>query len=144
MLSITSFSGNFYFLSNFYPVRIVYEFEEYPSVEHAYQAAKTLDKDYRILIAKAETAAKAKKIGMVVPLKENWEAEKIAVMRALLRSKFSNPKLKKLLLYTKSYKLVEGNWWGDTFWGVDMQGKGSNWLGKLLMELREELRNDNV
>ena len=144
MLSITSFRDNFYFLSNFYPVIIVYEFDEYPSVEHAYQAAKTLDKDYRMLIAKAKTAAKAKKIGRVVPIKEDWETVKMDVMRQLLRSKFSNPKLKKLLLHTKTHKLVEGNWWGDTFWGVDMQGKGSNWLGKLLMELREELNNDVI
>lgn len=138
MTSITSYSGSFYFLSNNYPCRILYEFEEYGSVAHAYESAKTLDKNYRIMIAKAETVTKAKRIGHVAPRRQDWEQVRLPIMRQLLCNKFSNHRLRKALLHTKPYMLIEGNWWGDDYWGVDMQGRGNNWLGRLLMEIRDE------
>jgi len=109
----------------------------YPSVEHAYQAAKTFDSDYRALIQRAPTAAKAKRIGQVVPVRDNWDLVKVAVMRNLVRQKFQDEKLNEWLQNTSPAILEEGNYWGDTFWGVDLEGNGTNWLGKILMEIRD-------
>lgn len=137
MNKITSFKGYYFFLSNFYTVNIVYDQLTYPSVEHAYQAAKTLDLGYRELIQRASTAGKAKQIGKVVPIRDNWELIKIAVMRNLVRQKFQDEQLNSRLQNTSPAVLEEGNYWGDTFWGVDLDGNGSNWLGKILMEIRD-------
>jgi len=61
------------------------------------------------------------------------------MMEELLRLKFESPELRKLLLETGEHELIEGNNWGDRFWGV-VDGVGDNHLGKLLMKIRAELR----
>jgi ribA/ribD-fused uncharacterized protein len=140
---IDNFKGKYRFLSNFYPCLIRYEENFYPSVEHAYQAAKTLDLDFQKAIFFAPYAVDAKRIGRNAPLREDWEDIKVDVMENLLKQKFSIFELKSKLLATGNEELVEGNWWGDTFWGV-CRGVGENHLGKLLMEIREEIRDSNT
>ena len=68
---------------------------------------------------------------------------KLSVMETGLRAKFDqNPDLRQKLIDTFPAMLVEGNTWGDVFWGVDLHTrKGENHLGKLLMKLRDEYRN---
>lgn len=136
---INTFDGKYRWLSNFWPSVVELDNAMYASVEHAYQAAKTLDESWRVKLTKPTlTAAGAKKIGQRVPMREDWEDVKIGVMRDLLVQKFTNLTLRQALIDTKGEELVEGNWWGDTFWGV-CKGKGRNELGKLLMEIRDEL-----
>jgi predicted NAD-dependent protein-ADP-ribosyltransferase YbiA (DUF1768 family) len=60
-------------------------------------------------------------------------------MLHLLQQKFSDPVLKEKLLATGGAVLVEGNTWGDTFWGV-YKRNGMNHLGRLLMKVRAECR----
>ena len=137
---IDSFMGPYRFLSNFYPCWIKFDGAEYPSVEHAYQAAKTSDEQLRLMFQEPIiTAGEAKKAGQRLKLRPDWEEIKIEVMYQCLKSKFSQVKFKSLLLSTENEELIEGNWWGDTFWGV-CQGKGENHLGKLLMTIREEIK----
>jgi hypothetical protein len=112
---IDNFRGEYFFLSNFYPCKIIYGNITYRSVEHAFQAAKTLDMDKRKLIAAAGTAAAAKHLGRLVPLRADWEEIKLATMENLLRIKFSNHILKQKLIQTGDQELTEGNWWGDNF-----------------------------
>lgn len=133
---IDSFSGDYDFLSNFHPSPVLLDGIEYPTVEHAYQAAKTLDKEQRKAIQLAETPGKAKKLGQKVDIREEWELIKLLVMSNLLIQKFDVPGLHSLLIATGDAKLVEGNWWHDTYWGV-CDGKGKNHLGKLLMQIRD-------
>lgn len=135
---IDSFSGEYSFLSNFHLCRIEHEGIIYPSTEHAYQAAKTLDEQQRKQIANAPTPSKAKKMGRKVTLRNDWEDVKLDVMMELVKKKFQNKELANKLLATGSQKLVEGNYWHDYYWGV-CNGKGQNHLGKILMEIREEL-----
>lgn len=137
---ISSFQGDFRFLSNFWAASVQLDGYWYPSVEHAYQAAKTEDEQQRRKIRSAKTASMAKHLGKYVPLRMGWDAHRISVMRDLLWQKFSsNPTLKQSLLATGEAELIEGNTWHDHFWGV-CNGRGENHLGKLLMALREELR----
>ena len=64
-------------------------------------------------------------------------------MEEIVRAKFyQNPQLAEKLIATADRKIVEGNTWHDTFWGVDAAtGKGENHLGVILMKIREELIN---
>lgn len=135
---IDSFCGEYRFLSNFYPSSIEYKGVKYPTVEHAFQATKSLDLDDRLFIAKLETPGKAKRAGRNLILRKDWEEIKIEVMRELLVLKFKDDSLANKLKKTEPHELIEGNTWGDKFWGV-CNGEGQNWLGKLLMEIREEL-----
>ena len=135
---INKFVREFFFLSNFYPVSILYEEITYPSVEHTYQAAKTLSVEEKKWIRNAPSAGEAKRRGRQVNLKADWHNIKVPVMEALVRQKFSNQELKTKLLRTGDERIIENNDWGDTFWGV-CDGVGENKLGKLLMKIREEM-----
>jgi ribA/ribD-fused uncharacterized protein len=137
---IPEFRGRWMYLSNFYPAPVEYQGITYPTVEHAFQAAKTKDKGLRKEIAALRLPGDAKRRGKTLTLRKDWDKVKVDIMRELLSIKFtSDPRLADILLSTGTAELQEGNWWGDTFWGM-YQGKGQNTLGKLLMELREYLR----
>lgn len=135
---IDSFSGEFRFLSNFYPATVTYDDETYPTIEHAYQAAKTTNAGLRKLIRLSSSASAAKRLGQTVPLRPDWERIKVMVMLDLVRQKFQDADLRTKLLATGSADLIEGNTWNDTFWGVCL-GVGKNFLGKILMQVRAEI-----
>jgi ribA/ribD-fused uncharacterized protein len=134
------------FLSNFYPAKIYLDGKGYPTIEHAYQAAKSLHLGDRNLISslRPDQAGKAKRLGKKFVLRSDWEDIKIEVMEKLLRQKFDQSALKQKLLNTGSQKLVEGNHWHDNYWGDCRCQRcggvinGLNMLGILLMKLREE------
>ncbi len=136
---IEMFIGQWRWLSNFYPCKVRLDGDIYPSVEHAYQAAKTLDLAERDRIRGLLTPGEAKRAGRKVVLRPNWDEEKLNVMRILLRRKFENQELRDKLIATGDAELIEGNYWNDRFWGMTTRG-GQNWLGVLLMELRSELQ----
>lgn len=138
---IDKFRGKYWFLSNFYESPIEDENITYPTVEHYFQAQKTLNREEKLKIAKASKPAKAKKMGRQVNLRKDWENIKLQVMEKALRLKFQNPELRKKLIATGYEELVEGNPWGDRYWGV-CNGSGKNKLGKLLMKIRKELQEE--
>lgn len=139
---IAEFQGPYRFLSNFWPAPVYLDNIRYLTVEHAYQAAKTLDRPTRIYIGAAPTPASAKRRAKEIPpehLRRNWRSVQIDIMRDLLHQKFAiDTDLGRQLVATGDRELIEGNVWGDTFWGV-CNGRGQNNLGKLLMEIRREL-----
>lgn len=142
MEKIDSFEGKHRFLSNFYnlsPDSIRYDDILWASVEAAYQAMKTMDREHRIEISWM-SASQAKKAGRSLKLRGDWDQVKLTIMEELLRLKFSQPHLQELLTGTGDAELIEGNWWGDQFWGI-CRGIGQNHLGKLLMKIRAENRN---
>lgn len=142
------------FLSNFYPyrdgggfyphpVKVVYDEMVFDCVECAYQAAKTLDMEMRAEI-QAMTPFEAKKLADSgrLKLRPEWDNIKIAVMADLVSQKFANsPALKEMLLATGDAELEDGNHRGDCFWGV-CAGIGQNNLGKILMRLRDKLKQE--
>jgi N-glycosidase YbiA len=141
-MTIERFNGPYRFLSNFYLAEVKYGNYRYSSVEHAYQAAKAVNAKDMVAIANAATPGQAKKLGRTVERLPNFDAIKLAVMEDCLRYKFQSPYLRYLLVSTAPHELVEGNWWGDTFWGV-CRGVGENHLGKLLMKIRDEMVEGN-
>lgn len=141
---ILKFTGKYRFLSNFHPALVTYQAELYPTVEHAYQASKTNSPGLREWVRLASTPNEAKKRGRRCGIRGDFDALRVAIMRDLLRQKFAQgTALAGFLLATRDAKLIEGNTWGDVFWGVDERtGRGENTLGKLLMQLRDELKGD--
>lgn len=131
--------------SNLYRRSIVFEGREFPTAEHAYQAgkpAKDIVRDW-ILSAPSPSLVAMAAHGLykwdIVP---NWSQVKVERMRQVLRAKFTQHKdLKDLLLSTGSARLVEAAKTNNSVnreWG-EVNGKGLNRLGNLLMELRTEL-----
>lgn len=131
-------------LSNMWPCHIYINGLEYGSVENAYVAQKTDDENIRLQIQKMKPL-ESKKFGKTISLVTNWDEIKLNVMRHLIKEKFSdkNKELMSKLMETRNTLLEEGNYWKDTFWGVDMHtGKGLNWLGRIIMDRRTEIQND--
>ena len=137
MSDILEFQGEFRWLSNFWPAPVSFENAVFPSVEHAYQAAK-----FTALIDRATilsmTAGQAKRFARTAKLPTWWEHKKTHIMFQLCWQKFQHKELQNKLIKTAPFLLVEGNTWNDTFWGV-CKGKGSNVLGSLLMSIRDIL-----
>lgn len=138
--SIVEFKGANWFLSNFYPVWVEFEGDRYPSTENAYQAAKTVYAlERRVFQHSHVTAREAKLWGRSIDLRPDWAQVCVSVMIQVVADKFSmkNPILRMSLRDTGSRHLVEGNYWGDTFWGFDLKKKtGANRLGMILMGAR--------
>ena len=140
---ITDFHGKYDFLSNFYISPFMYEGKEYRSVEHAYQAWKAASPEDAEKIRLAPTPGQAKKLGRSVSLAESAKTEynRLVAMHKFLWAKFGNPDMVEKLLSTGDAELVEGNWWGDKFWGV-CKGEGENYLGHALMAIRAALQDE--
>jgi N-glycosidase YbiA len=129
--------------SNFQRAVVDLEGRPCPTVEHAYQAAKTLDPVEREWVIASKTAAEAKHRGREVTVRPDWDDIKIEVMFGLLRQKFApgTRHAEKLLAFQGL--IVEYNWWHDRFWGVctcaGHRRHGANNLGMLLTRIRWEL-----
>lgn len=139
-MAIDDFRGRYFFLSNFSPSPIRHGGILYPTVEHAYQAGKILDMEIRRALAIYPTPGDAKKMGRKLKMRDDWDEVKVPRMRTCLKKKFQDPSLRRKLLETGDQELIEGNTWGDTFWGV-YRGKGKNMLGILLMEVRRDCQD---
>lgn len=149
---IIRFDKEHRFLSNFFYVPGgVYSEEDgiiYPTVEHAYQAAKTKDKLAKIFIKQLLTPNEAKQYGRDLELRDDWQLVREDIMKDLILIKFRNNDLRKKLISTEDAELIEGNNWGDAFWGQILKkgsnkpGKGLNKLGKILMEVRDYYKNN--
>lgn len=136
-----TFCGELDFLCNFYPAKVEVGGIMYMSSEAAYQAQKSLNGAVRNQFAQYH-AGEAKRKGHQIAVRPDWNEVRLAVMEEVVRAKFTqNPDLAERLAATGSMLLEEGNYWGDTFWGVDFYtGEGENNLGKILMKVRDELR----
>lgn len=135
---IDSFKNEYGFLSNFYPSPIKYNKKNYATVEHLYQASKTRIENQHEAIRSMPTPGTAKKLARMAILRPDWINYRLLVMSAALNLKFEIPELRKKLKETGDAELIEGNNWGDVYWGV-CNNVGLNHLGNLLMEIRSTL-----
>lgn len=168
MKTIDRFEGKYYFLSNFAASRFIWNFTLYnakgeithipmpyecPTVEHAYQALKTLNAQEMYNILRAGTAGKSKRLGRKATMRPDWDEVKDNAMLQLLNKKFADPYLREKLLETGEAVLIEGNSWHDNYWGdcdcANADGehpecleKGKNMLGYLLMQVRDRIRRE--
>ena len=137
---IYSFSGDYRWLSNFAGAQVTFLSMEFKTVEHAYQAAKCINPDDMVMIQSARTPGDAKRLGQRVRMQPDWYECRVAIMLGLLQQKFApGSDYATKLIATGNAEIIEGNTWGDTFWGK-CGNVGQNHLGKLLMQIRDELR----
>lgn len=150
-MAIDRFRDDHYFLSNMFPVRGGIELGggiRVPTSEHGYYLQKFPDPADQAQILAVEDGREAKKVADRLeaqgkPITENWDEVKVEAMKRVLERKFAaGTRMAYLLLQTGEEELIEGNPWGDNFWGVSPPGnpEGLNWLGRILGETRTALR----
>ena len=128
---INNFQGHYRFLSNFWIE------PDGSHVEGEYQARKS---DPPTLSVERLLPGQAKRAGKTLILRKDWDQVKLQIMRELVTAKFTHhPSLAHLLLSSGDANIIEGNTWGDQYWGV-CQGTGENHLGKILMDIRRQLQ----
>lgn len=141
--TILCFQGDYYFLSNFYRTQFAWDFWHcWDSAEAAFQSAKCLIEEERCKFTDISLSPnEAKRMGRRVQLRSDWEQVKDGIMEEIVHEKFFQIKpLARKLIATGDAELVEGNTWGDTYWGIDLHTmQGQNKLGKILMKIRDEL-----
>lgn len=130
------FRGEYYPLSNMFPVEIEIDGQKFSCVEAAFQACKTFDRDIRQKFV-GLNGFEAKKLGRQIKIRDDWEQCKVAVMKRLLKDKFNRPGFAQILISAPE-PIVEDNTWGDTFWGR-CNGRGRNMLGQLLSSVKREI-----
>lgn len=140
---IKEFQGEYRWLSNFATCYVELDGIEYFSVEHAYMSAKSDDPQWKEYCRTEHQAGNVKRASRNIQLVSDWETKKVIVMRQLLEKKFHAYPFSRQLLSTGTEEIQEGNTWNDKFWGVCLKtGKGENNLGKMIMEIRKELRGE--
>ena len=135
---IKEFQGEYRWLSNFAPCKIVLEGVEYASIEHAYVSAKSDDKEWKEFCANPEnTAGHLKRAGRDLELKPDWDEKRFGIMRECIEQKYAQEPYRTKLEETGFQHIQEGNKWNDKFWGVCLKtNEGENNLGKMIMEVR--------
>lgn len=153
-MEITRFTNEHRFLSNFYMCPLLVSGIQWPSAEHAFQGLKSTDPAARQRIAGLTAAGDAKRAGRMLDLRPDWGRVRKQVMLAVVLSKFiQNPGLAGQLTATGDQLLLEGNHWHDNYWGScwcvkcspvedQWQKTGQNYLGRILMAVRDVIRVD--
>jgi predicted NAD-dependent protein-ADP-ribosyltransferase YbiA (DUF1768 family) len=132
MTKAIELTGKYKALTNSYPSMIVVEGISYPTLEHAFQAAKLTDTETKVLISKAKLPDVSSLVGEGFT-RPNWKEIQWATMYQLMKLKFeSNPTLASLLQDTGDRRLV--------FENRNLRAVRRDKLGTILMKVRGELR----
>ena len=130
------------YMGNFWKARFFVYGRWWDNVEAAFQAQKTPVEAEVLAIQNASKPMEARNLGQKCVLRENWDEIKRSVMKECCMAKFlQHADLRKQLIETGNEDLIEDSkidWW----WGCGADGKGRNELGKILMEVREELKGE--
>ena len=138
--------GEYGCFSNFAPYPIRLKGRTWPTSEHYFQAQKFAGTEREELVRRAKRPHEAARLGRdrSARLRRNWERVKLSVMREAVRAKFTqHVELREKLLGTGGARIAEHTA-RDSFWGDGGDGSGRNWLGRILMEVREELRREEL
>ncbi len=148
---VREFQGDYRFLSNMWKINVPIQVQEWEvdTSEHAYQMSKFANDKDRELIALSQSGIAAKRkarrlLRSGAERTADWEEKKLGTMLYYVVKKFElNEDLSSALIETEDRPLIEGNNWDDTYWGVCPPGSenGTNYLGRILMHVRENLRS---
>lgn len=148
MTVINDFRGEYGFLSNFHSSPFEYKGLVYPNSEAAFQAQKCATEEAKIKYTTTKNPVLIKSMGKKEPgLPANWDEISYDIMLDVLRAKFRDPALREKLLATGDAYLEEGNRWHDNRWGRCTcerckNKEAKNWLGKILMTIRDEIKEE--
>lgn len=146
VINFYSTTGDYGCFSNFSRHHIFLKDKIWKTSEHYFQAQKFAGTEFEEKVRQAPTPMESANLGRnrKFPLRKDWETVKDDIMREAIKAKFTqNKDLKKILLETGDALLVEHTA-NDNYWGDGGDGSGQNMLGKLLMELREELKSEEI
>lgn len=134
----------FGFFSNFSRYSIILDGREWPTTEHYFQAQKYINTPRYEDIANAPTPRIAADLGRVrsIPIRPDWEEIKNEIMKKCVLEKVNTYKeIKNALISTGDQEIIEDSPI-DYYWGCGKDGTGKNMLGKILMEIRKELKEE--
>lgn len=143
MVEIPFYETSGFVFSNFSAHRIEYNGELYPTVEHAFHAQKFTEGRIRERIISASSPLVAWQLGKKYKSerREDWDRVKVALLTELVRAKTTqHQEVRDALLATENEQIVENNP-DDDFWGAGADGNGQNHMGRILMQVREEILN---
>lgn len=140
--------GKYDFLSNLYKLEtpMIFEGREFPTSEHAYQFGKPNKEEIKQWMMEAPYPHLVAIVAHGLfgwDIVEKWSSLRVDRMLRVLRSKFTDPGLKQKLLETGDAILIEKSK-TDSFWGTGKKGNGKNMLGKSLMKVRDEIKEEEV
>lgn len=143
---IAEFTGKYEFLSNEFMSQVSFENELYPSVAHAFQAARTSDTDLRASIAKCADFPSLYALCEAIDNPPDWNKQRVLVMERLIRDKFRRSReLQRRLVDTGQKQLIntyaDGSVASNLFWGI-VGTKGQNQVGNLLMKVRKDVESE--
>lgn len=136
------YEHEFYVFSNFSSFQLEWKGKLWPTSEHAYHSEKFDDEELKERIRNTRSAHDALKLAHTHKdkYKKDWDEIKLEVMKQILRAKvYQHPYVMKKLLQSGDRELIEDSW-RDSFWGWGSNKDGHNHLGRLWMELRDEVR----
>lgn len=142
---ILFYGGSWYSFSSFSSFIVRWRDTDWATSEHAYQAAKFDDPAIIAQIKNARSAYDAKIIAhtyehMKIP---HWHQVKLKIMEEIVRAKLAqHPYIRRKLLETGDREIIEDSP-TDSFWGRGHDWRGDNHLGKIWMNLRQELKQCN-
>jgi hypothetical protein len=139
------YENEFYVFSNFSSFAIEWKGKLYMTSEHVYHSEKYEDEKMKEQIRNCRSAHEALKLAEANKDKcrGDWNEIKLKVMKEILRVKVQqHPYVKKKLIESGDKELIEDSW-RDSYWGWGSNKDGENHLGKLWMEVREEINNQH-
>lgn len=142
---IYEFRGDYGWLSNFYPCKVTYRHSEFDSVEQAYMFAKNDTSGDWLEFCLNNPPAICKAQSKLIKIRDDWDSVKLEIMELLLEQKFNKEPFKSKLIATGNRNIIEGNYWNDSFWGIDLKvnpNYGENHLGRIIMKIRDNLKNE--
>ena len=128
--------GNISWMRNDYRKDITVGGITYPTLEHAYQASKTKDRNIKLQIADTNSVSEARKIGRNIKQSAGFDRE--AIMTALQRLKYTDKDLGEMLANTGTDPIVMEGY--HEFWGTGEDGNGQDVMGAILMSIRSDLQ----
>lgn len=139
------YEQEFYIFSNFSAFKLEWNGELWMTSEHAYHSEKFEDPKILKALKDTRSAHDAMKLAYANrdKYRKDWDDVKLGIMKKILHAKVEqHPYVKKKLLASGNRELIE-NSWRDSYWGWGSNKEGENHLGKLWMEVREEVRSKN-
>jgi len=134
-------SADYGCFSNFSAHAVNLKGKVWPTSEHYFQAQKFAGQpdEEEIRLAKSPMVAAWMGRSRKRPLRLDWESVKLDVMREVVRAKFTQHDDLMIILEATGDAILVEHTTRDRYWGDGGNGSGENWLGRILMEVREEL-----
>lgn len=140
MGDVKELRDEYWLLSNFADIPVYFNGILYRNSEAAFQSQKTFDMKLRLQFASVDPDT-AKHMGRKLKIRPDWDTARLWIMRDIVAAKVQQNRRVKDVLLNIDGTIEEGNTWHDKFWGVDLEtGEGENHLGKILMEIRDEMK----